>query len=146
MRDSLRLLRWHRRRELEVVPVWILECGEPETLGVATRLVGLVLNGNAEPLDALEFGLYVGSLEIQDDSPRSLIATLHVRVRTDHQHPVPRLPAHVAAVVPRGLTEDGGVERTQSLRILGTDHDRAEVQHRFSFRRARCAACPTFHD
>src|SRR5439155_16428748 len=103
--------------------------GEPKILCAAARLVRLVLNGDAQPLDAVEFAFDVGCLEIQDDAPRHLVSTLHLRVGTDHQHSVPRLPANVAAVVPRRLTEDRGVERAEPLRVLGTDHDRAEVEH-----------------
>src|SRR5438128_12433492 len=71
---NVRLLRRHRRGQLEEVPVRILEGREPEFRFVgAAWLIRLVFDGRAETLDALELVLEVGRLEIDDDPPRHLV-------------------------------------------------------------------------
>src|SRR5206468_8491094 len=104
---SKALLRRHRRRQLKIVPVGILECGE-QHLGGLTFAAGLIWLRNdrdAQALDALELALHVRCFEVDDESARHLVPPLHLGVRTDHQIRVPRLPADVAALLPRRLSE-----------------------------------------
>src|SRR6266581_4643884 len=53
----------------------------------------------------------------------------------DHESALTRSPACVAAVLPRGLAEHVRVELGQRLRVVGPNHDAAEIQHASSFRK-----------